>query len=204
MFSFSPLKQKIDDTIVWLQNELAGVRTGQASPALLDGVRVEVYGSAMPLNQVASVTIEDPKTLRVSAWDAGNIKALERAIADADLGVSSATDEKGVRVHFPPLTSERRTQLVKIVSGKLEEARITLRHERDRVWNEIQKLAKEGEMSEDEKFRAKEEMEKRIKEGNDALAGGSERKRKRTPSVAERSIMYVVSSIMYTVSSTKN
>ncbi len=169
MYSFTQLSQKIDDTALWLQGELAGIRTGQASPALLDGVRVEVYGATMPLNQVASVTIEDAKTLRVSAWDAGNVKAIEKAVTDADLGVSCATDEKGVRVHFPPLTSERRTQLMKAVSSKLEEARITLRHERDRVWNDIQKQEKDGALSEDEKFRAKEEMEKRVKEGNEKL-----------------------------------
>jgi ribosome recycling factor len=168
-YSFSELHTKIDDTTEWLRTEYLGIRTGQAAPALLDGVKVEVYGSIMPLNQVASVTIEDAKTLRVSAWDAGNVSAIEKAIGMANLGVSTGTDEKGVRVHFPDLTSERRTQLKKLVNSKLEDARITLRHERDRVWSEIQKLEKDSELSEDEKFRAKEEMEKLIKAGNTAL-----------------------------------
>lgn len=178
MISFSPLKQKIDDTATWLQQELSGVRTGQAAPALLDVIKVEVYGTFTPLNQVASVTIEDSKTLRINAWDAGNVKAIERAITESNLGVSTGTDDKGVRVNFPALTTERRTQLIKVVSGKLEEARIALRHERDRVWNEIQKQEKDGEMSEDEKFRSKEEMEKLIREGNDMLQSLADAKEK--------------------------
>ncbi len=168
-FSFSEYKKGLADAAEWLKRELAGVRTGQATPALLDGVKVEAYGQPMPLNQVASVTVEDSRSLRISPWDQGNTKVIERAIQDANLGVSVGADESGVRVSFPELTGERREQLRKLVKSKLEDARVTVRAERDRVRGDIQKKEKDGELSEDEKFRAMDEMEKLTKEANEKL-----------------------------------
>lgn len=160
MYQFNDLKQNLEKVREWLSNELAGIRTGRATVALLDSVKIEAYGSQLPLNQVAGVSAEDPKTLRVSPYDVGQIKAIEKAIDEADLGVSISTDEKGLRVIFPELTSERRELLIKQVGKKLEEARISIRKEREDVWNDIQKKEKEGEMTEDEKFKSKEEMQK--------------------------------------------
>lgn len=177
-YSFSSLDTKIKETSEWLRGELVGIRTGQATPVLLDGIKLEVYGSMMPLNQVGSVSIEDAKTLRVSVWDQGNVKAVEKAIIDADLGVSVGSDEKGVRVSFPELTGERREQLKKIVRERLENAKVRLRHARDDTWNDIQKQQKDGAMGEDDKFRAKEDMEKKVKEGSDALLAVVEAKEK--------------------------
>lgn len=169
MYDFSSLSAKIGENKEWLKREYAGIRTGRASPAILDGVKVEVYGSYMPLNQVAGITVEDARTVRVAPWDQSQVRAIEKAIADASLGVSLATDEKGVRVNFPQLTSERREQLLKLTRSKLEEARVALRKDRDHVWNDIQQKEKKGEMSEDDKFRAKEDMQKHIDKGNDEL-----------------------------------
>ncbi len=177
MYDFSSLSQKIEETKDWLKREYAGVRTGRASPAILDGIKVEAYGSHMPLNQVAGITVEDARTVRVAPWDQSQVRAIEKAIEAAALGVSLATDEKGVRVNFPQLTSERREQLLKLTRAKLEEARVALRHERDRVWNDIQQKEKNDEMSEDDKFRAKEDMQKHIDKGNadlEALASKKE------------------------------
>lgn len=168
-YDFSSLKQKVADTKEWLSRELTGIRSGRAAAAILDSVKVDAYGSKMPINQVGSVTVEDARTLRVSAWDAGTVKAIEKAITDAGLGLGVSSDEKGVRVTFPELTSERRTQLKKLVGEKLEQARIALRHERDTVSRDIETKAKAGELSEDEKFRAKEEMQKHIDGGNKEL-----------------------------------
>lgn len=176
MYSFSAFQQKLKAVEDWLKGEFSGIRSGQATPAILDGVRVESYGSMMPMNQVASISIEDTKTLRVSPWDKGNIKAIEKAISEADLGLSTSSDGEGVRVHFPDLTAERRTQLNKLVGQKLEEARVRTRHERDEVWNDIQKQEKAGELSEDDRFRAKEEMEKITKEMNAVLEELAQRK----------------------------
>ncbi len=169
MYDFSTLSQKIDETKEWLRREYVGVRTGRATPAILDSVRVEAYGSMMPLNQVATIAVEDARTVRVAPWDQSQVRAIEKAIEAAALGVSLATDEKGVRVNFPQLTSERREQLLKLTRAKLEEARVALRKERDHVWTDIQKKEKDGEMSEDDKFRAKEDMQKYIDKGNTEL-----------------------------------
>lgn len=140
----------------WFQKELAGIRTGRATLALLDSVRVEQYGALAPLNQVANLSVEDPKTIRITPWDKGVIKSAERALTTSDLGVSVSTDEQGLRVIFPDLTSERRDSLKKLVRAKLEEARITLRGERTKAINALDGL------SEDETARAKAEIQKAI------------------------------------------
>jgi ribosome recycling factor len=173
---FSALKVKIQETKDWLSNEYLGIRTGRATPTLLDSIRVESYGSKMPINQLASVNIEDARTLRISPWDASQVQAIEQAIAKADLGVSASVDEKGLRVSFPELTAERRGMLQKIVKDKLEHARISMRGARDEAWSDIQKNEKDKEISEDEKFRYKDEMQKLINEGNTALDDIAKRK----------------------------
>lgn len=153
----------------WLINEYNSIRTGQASPALLDGVKVESYGSLVPVNQVASVGSEDARTLRVSPWDTSLVRTLETAIRDADLGVSVVTDSSGLRVIFPELTGERRTQLLKLAKSKLEDARVSVRSCRDDIMKEIDRSQKEGEISEDEKFTQKESVQKKIDDANRGL-----------------------------------
>lgn len=177
-YNFAPLKEKLAAAEQWLKNELSNIRTGRATPVLLDAVQVESYGSKMPINQVASVSIEDPRTLRVSPWDNAQIKPIEKAITVANLGLSVVTDDKGLRVVFPELTTERRTQFAKAAKGKLEEARVAVRTAREEVWTDIQKKEKAGEMSEDEKFRAKEEMQKMVDELNARLDEQYQRKEK--------------------------
>ena len=100
MYDFKALEQALAGTVEHYKNELSGIRTGRAVPALLDGVKIEAYGTPMPLNQVGSVTIEDARSLRVTAWDLGLIKSVEKAITEANLGVSVSSDERGVRVSF--------------------------------------------------------------------------------------------------------
>ena len=168
-YDFSPLKQKIEDTEAWLKKEFQGIRTGQATPTLLDNIQVESFGARVPLNQVGNVGVEDARTRRVSVWNVEQVKDVEKAITDANLGVGVTPDESGVRVTFPELTSERRDTLIKLSKDKLEEARISLRGVRDEVWGDIQKQEKDGEISEDEKFSYKDEMQKLIDEGNKAL-----------------------------------
>lgn len=160
MYQFNDLKQNLNKVKEWLVGEFNGIRTGRATVALLDSIQVESYGAQVPLNQVGSISAEDARTLRIAPYDISQIKAIEKAITDADLGVSISTDEKGLRVIFPELTSERRDVLVKQVGKKLEEARISVRKEREDVWSEIQKMEQNGEMTEDEKFRSKEDMQK--------------------------------------------
>lgn len=168
-YMHSELEKRLAELIEWLLSEYAGIRTGQATPTLLDGVKVENYGSVVPINQVGTVGVENARTLRVSVWDADIIPAIERAIIDADLGVSVATDGTSLRVSFPELTGERREQLMKIAKAKLEEARVSVRGARDDATKEIDKLQKEGEISEDEKFNRKEEVQKKVEEMNKSL-----------------------------------
>jgi len=159
-------EKRLKEIEQWLGSEYASIRTGQATPALLDGVKVESYGSMMQINQVGSVGVEDARTLRVSPWDASMIKALETAIRDADLGVSVATDSSGLRVIFPELTGERRTQLLKLAKSKLEDARVSVRSARDEIMKDIEKQEKDGELSEDEKFAQKDTIQKLVDTAN--------------------------------------
>lgn len=168
-YDFSSLKKKITETEEWLKKEYQGIRTGRATPTLLDSIQAESYGSRTPLKQIGSISVEDARTLRVSPWDATQVKAIEKAITDANLGVGVSADEKGVRVTFPELTSERREALIKLSKDRLEHARVSLRNERDDIWNDIQEKEREGEISEDEKFRYKEEMQKMVDAGNGNL-----------------------------------
>ncbi|MCA9366010.1 ribosome recycling factor [Candidatus Kaiserbacteria bacterium] len=161
--------KKIQAATDWLRSEYAGIRTGQAAPALLDAIKVESYGTLMPLNQVGSIGIEDARTLRVSPWDAGGIAAIERAIMEADLGVSVATDSAGLRVIFPELTSERREQIKKLAKNKLEDARVRVRAARDDEMKRIDAEEKAGRISEDERFTLKESAQKKVTEANQEL-----------------------------------
>jgi ribosome recycling factor len=132
-------------------------------------VRVEAYGSEMALNQVASISIEDSRMIRIAPWDMSQAKAIEKAIMLADLGLSLGIDDKGIRVTFPELTSERREMLIKLAKQKLEDARIALRSEREKTIKDIEKKEKEGDVSEDDKFRLKTELQKIIDEASQVL-----------------------------------
>lgn len=176
MYNFEKFKNDLAEVENWLLKELSTIRTGMASPALLDGVKVDSYGSMTPLNQVANISTEDAKTLVVSPWDASQVKDVEKAINDADLGVSVSAGSTGIRVSFPDLTSDRRVLLIKTAKEKLEKARVSLRAEREKVWDDVQKKEKEGEINEDEKFRFKDEIQKMIDEVNSKLEAGFNKK----------------------------
>ncbi len=149
--------------------EYQGLRTGRASPAILDSIMVQAYGSQMPLKQVATVGVEDARSLRVQAFDQSLVKDIEKAITSADLGVGVGSDAAGVRVTFPELTGERREQLVKLAKAKLEDARTTVRQGRDDCWKDIQEQEKAKTISEDDKFRLKDEMQKKVDAANEEL-----------------------------------
>jgi ribosome recycling factor len=163
------LEKKLQETKDWLQREYSGIRTGQASPSLLDSIKVDNYGSMSPINQVGTVGVEDARTLRVSIWDVSQIPGIEQAIRDADLGVSVASDSSGVRVIFPELTSERRDQLLKLAKAKLEEARIRVRTSRDDSMKVIDKDEKAGDLSEDKKFEKKDVVQTAVDAVNKEL-----------------------------------
>jgi len=175
-YDFKKLLGNITETGEWLERELGGVRTGRATPAILDAVRADVYGSKTPIAQVASISTEDARTLRIVPWDKDVSKAIEKAIGEADLGISVSVDDMGLRIIFPDLTSERRVMLSKIVNEKLEQARITLRGHRTDALKELDTAEKEGGMGQDELKRLKEEVQKHIDKGVDALEALAKRK----------------------------
>ena len=177
-FNVKPFSARVKEIVDWLEKEYGGVRTGRATPVLLDLVLVESYGSRVPIQHVGSVSVEDPRTLRVSVWDQSGIKAVERALVEANLGVSVVSDSSGLRVMFPELTSERRAQLLKIAKAKLEEARVSLRGARDEMMKEIDSAEKDKEISQDDKFAAKEELQKYVDSCNAQLEGVYDRKEK--------------------------
>src|SRR3989344_3581377 len=168
-YDFSKLKANIKETEEWLARELSGVRTGRATPALLDGVKPEAYGTRTALRELASVSVEDARTLRVIPWDKTLTKTIEKGITDADLGVGVSTDDQGLRVSFPELTSERRTQLSKLAGDKTEQAKVTLRSHRTDALKALETAEKAGGIGEDEVKRLKGEIQKLIDAGNDAL-----------------------------------
>ena len=165
-YDFKKLRENIKVAEEWLKKEYAGLRTGVASPAILDGVFVEAYGSRMPLNQVANIGIEDARVIRITPWDKSQSKAIEKAITVANLGVSVGSDDKGVRIFFPELTTDRRELLIKTAKTKMEDAKIKVRGFRDETSKDIEDKKKKAEMGEDDMFRYKDEMQKIIDEGN--------------------------------------
>jgi len=157
------LKIELKKIEEWLGKEYSQVHTGRATPIVLDSIMVESYGSHMPIKNVAGITIEDPKTLRIAPWDKNQIKSIETAIGEANLGLSVVSDSDGVRVIFPMLTTENRTKLVKVLKEKLEDARISIRKERQIEIDKIENL------SEDDKKRAKEDIQKCVDKSNQNL-----------------------------------
>ena len=178
MFDFSELKQKSKDVEEWLSKELSGIRTGKATPTILDFVQVEAYGSKMPIRELANMVVEDAKTVRLEPWDIKVGKDIEKAITISNLGLSVAPFEKGLRVIFPELTGERRETFIKIARAKAEETRKRLRRVRDEVWGDIQEKERTGVITEDEKFRFKDDMQKMVDAANTRIGELVEKKEK--------------------------
>lgn len=177
-YDFKPLDAKLAAAKEWLAREYGGLRTGRATPAILDGVSVSAYGSLMPLKQLANIGVEDARTLRITPFDSSVTKDIERAIAAEDLGLGTNSDGATIRVSFPELSGERREQLIKLAKQKLEEARTTVRVARDGTWKDIQEQERSKTISEDDKFRLKDELQKRIDAVNEALEQAFEKKEK--------------------------
>ena len=150
-------KQLMDKAVEAVKREFSTVRTGKATTALLDLVRVEAYGSQMPLTQVASVAAPEPKLLTVQPWDKSLVKAVEKAILTSELGLTPASDGTLIRIPIPPLTEERRKELVKLVHKFAEEGRVAVRHGRTEAINKIKKTE---HVSEDEKKHAEKDIQK--------------------------------------------
>ena len=153
-------EQKMQKSLDALKHDLAKVRTGRAHTGLLDHVQVDYYGSMMPINQVANVTLVDARTIGVQPWEKNMISKVEKAIRDADLGLNPATQGDLIRVPMPMLTEERRKEMVKLVKGEAEDAKIAVRNIRRDANEGLKKLLKDKAISEDDERRAQDEVQK--------------------------------------------
>ncbi len=154
------IKQRMEGSLEALRKEFAGLRTGRASTAMLDPVHVDAYGSTVPLNQVANVGVPEPRLLTVQVWDKGLVKAVEKGIRDAGLGLNPQPDGQIIRVPVPDLSQERRLELVKISGKYTEQARVAIRNVRRDAMDELKKMQKDGKISEDEHKNQNEKVQK--------------------------------------------
>ena len=150
MFDINDLNQKMSKTILSFQKDLSTLRTGRANPSMLDLVRVDVYGQKMPINQLATVTIPEPRTISIQVWDKNNVKAVDSEIQKSNLGINPQVDGQIVRIHIPQLTEERRMELTKILKNLGEKGKISVRNIRRESNDNIKKLLKDKKISEDE------------------------------------------------------
>ena len=154
------LKARMDKALSDLQHEMAAIRTGRASLGLLDHIRVDYYGTPTPLNQIANLHVPEPSLITIQPWDVSQIGPIERAIRTSDLGLNPANDGKMIRLPIPPLTEERRKELIKVVRHEAENARVAVRNIRRDANEHLKKLLKDKKVTEDEEKRAHDEIQK--------------------------------------------
>jgi len=154
------MAEKMDKSLEAFKQELTKIRTGRASLSLLDGIKVQAYGSSMPLNQVGSLTIPESRQIVIQPWDPQVMSSIEKAILKSELGLTPVNDGKVIRINIPQLTEERRKELVKIVKKIAEEYRVAVRNHRRDAIDTLKKLKKNKEISEDEQFKLQDEAQK--------------------------------------------
>jgi len=152
--------EKMDKAIAVLKDELSGVRTGRATPALLQRIVVDYYGTPVPIQQLASFSVPEPRTLMVTPYDPNAISSMEKAIMASDLGITPGNDGTVIRLSFPPLTEERRKELIKLVHHRGEEGRVAVRNIRRHSKEELERLERDGGISEDDLVRSEKELQK--------------------------------------------
>jgi ribosome recycling factor len=151
---------KMAKAIVVMKDELAGIRTGRATPALLSRIVVDYYGTQVPIQQLASFSVPEPRTLVIQPFDKNAISAMEKAIMSSDVGITPGNDGNVIRLSFPPLTEERRKELIKLVHHRGEEGRVAVRNIRRHTKEELERLEREGRISEDDLVRSEKELQK--------------------------------------------
>jgi len=169
-------KNDFEGAIGHFKSEVGSIRTGRATPSLVEDLKVEVYGNMMRLQELASISAPEPKTITIQPWDKSAMGPIERAISKSDLGIQPAVQGDLIRITLPSLTEERRKEFVKVIHQKSEEAKIKIRQVREESWNEIQISEKDGEIREDEKFRFKDELQKIVDEYNKKIEDISNKK----------------------------
>ena len=159
-FDLNDIKRRMQASIASYKHDLGGLRTGRASASLLDPIQVEAYGSLMPLNQVATVTVPEPRMLSVQVWDKSMALAVDKAIRESSLGLNPQTEGQVIRIRIPELNEQRRKEMVKVAHKYAEEARVAVRHIRRDGLDLLKKLEKDGKVSEDDAARQSEQVQK--------------------------------------------
>lgn len=173
------IKPELDKVIVFLERELAKFRTSRATPALVEDIVVECFNQKFPLKQLASISIPEPRQILIQPWDKSYIEGIVGALSKSGgVGANPVVDREFIRINLPPLSEEYRSNLVKLTAEKQEEARKTMRRWREEAWDEIQTGFKEGTVREDDKFRAKDELQKLLDQYNEKIEQIGEKKKK--------------------------
>jgi len=172
------VEPEMEKVISFLERELAKIRTGRASASLVEDIVVECFNQKFPLKQLAAISSPGPKQIVIQPWDKSYIEPIEKAISRSSLGIAPIVDKDLIRISLPPLSDEYRGTLLRILSEKQEEARKTIRHWRGEAWEEVQEKTKDGEIREDDKFRAKDKLQELVDEYNKKIDEMGERKKK--------------------------
>ncbi|MDI6603017.1 MAG: ribosome recycling factor [Patescibacteria group bacterium] len=172
------IKPELDKAISFLDRELAKIRTGRASISLVEDIVVECFGQNFPLKQLAAISIPEPKQILIQPWDKSYIEGIVRALEKTGIGANPIVDKEVIRINLPPLSEEYRKELLKLLSQKKEQVRETIRRWREEAWDKIQEGYRQGKIREDDKFRAKDELQDLVDEYNEKIEEIVERKKK--------------------------
>lgn len=172
------VKPEFDKALSFLEKDLVQIRTGRASPSLVENVVVECFGQNFSLKQLAAISIPEPKQILIQPWDKSYLDGILQALSKTGVGANPVVDKESVRINLPSLTEDYRRELVKTISEKQEDVRKVMRKWRDDAWSEVQERAREGKIREDDKFRAKDELQEMIDEYQEKVEQAGERKKK--------------------------
>lgn len=159
-------KSEFERVLEFYKTDITAIRTGRATPALVENLEVDYYNQKFRVKELASITAPEPRTVAIQPWDKNSVEAISGAIKKSDLGLSPIVDGQIIRLNIPPLTEERRKEFIKLLKQKTEESRIKIRRIREEIWDRVQKMERAHEIREDEKFRAKDDLQKLIDEYN--------------------------------------
>jgi ribosome recycling factor len=172
------IKPEFKKATDFLDGELTKIRTGRASPALIENLEIEYFGQKLPLKQLGMISCPEPRQIVIQPWDKSYVEAIQKAISQSSLGLSPIVDKDFIRLSLPPLSEEYRKNLMRILSEKQEEARKIIRRWREEAWKKIQDGFREGKIREDDKFRAKDELQKLVDDYNKKIDEMGEKKKK--------------------------
>ena len=172
------VKPEMEKVLSFLERELQKIQAGRASVSLVEDIMVNCFDQKLPLKQLGTISSPEPRKLVIQPWDKSYLESIEKAISQSSVGAAPIVDKEVIRLELPALTEEFRKNLLRLLSEKQEEARRTIRHWREQAWKEIQQKEREGEISEDDKYRAKDELQDLIDENNKKIEEFGERKKK--------------------------